>query len=354
MKNNHLQKMNTPIIDQSWPSQDLENVLACPICESKEGKKLFTEVKDWAFNCAPGDWTYWTCLNCQSLYLNPRPTSSSIGRAYGSYYTHSNEVVRESSFDLFRQKLRNECLYHWLGIDTNPRLYFKSKLLFYIFRPFIFRKYPLDELNKYPRGSLLDVGCGNGELMDAARSMGFSVAGLEIDPVAVGAAVDRGLSVRQGSYDLLSEYENNFDYIICSHVLEHVHDPRQLLQLLIKAIKPGGRVFITWPNPKSVALKLFGKHWRGLEAPRHLCLLSENSFFDYLQKNSISNIRTLVSGVHTIGESWKIRHQKIGMCMKLINKFVYLITSLVPSTTRQDFVTVSFQKPILNSILEKK
>jgi hypothetical protein len=99
---------------------------------------------------------------------------------------------------------------------------------------------------------------------------------------------------------------------------------------------------------------LFGKHWRGLEAPRHLCLLSENSFFDYLQKNSISNIRTLVSGVHTIGESWKIRHQKIGICMKLINKFVYLITSLVPSTTRQDFVTVSFQKPILNSILEKK
>jgi SAM-dependent methyltransferase len=348
-----LQNLNTPIIDQSWPKQDLEYVSTCPCCESNEGIQIFADVKDWAFNCAPGDWAYWKCSNCQSLYLNPRPTRSSIGRAYGSYYTHNIEAVGQNSFDLFRQKLRNECLYHWLGIDTNPRLNFKSKLFFNVFKPFVFRKYPLDEINKYPRGTLLDVGCGNGDLMDLTRSMGFSVNGLEIDPVAVSAAIDRGLAVRQGSYDLLAEYQDAFDYIICSHVLEHVHDPRQLLQLLIKAVKPGGRIFITWPNPNSIALTMFGRYWRGLEAPRHLCLLSENGFFDYLRKNSISNIDTFASGIHTIGESWKIRHQKIGVAMKLINKFIYLITSLIPKTTYQDFVTVSFQKTKCDSLLAK-
>jgi 2-polyprenyl-3-methyl-5-hydroxy-6-metoxy-1,4-benzoquinol methylase len=348
-----LQNLNTPIIDQPWPKQDLEFVSACPVCESNQSTQMFTEVKDWSFNCAPGHWAYWKCIKCQSLYLNPRPTRGSIGRAYGSYYTHNNDAINKNLFGALRQKLRNECLFHWLGIDINPRLDFKSKLYLSVFKPFIFRKYPLNELYKYPRGTLLDVGCGNGDLMDAARSMGFSVNGLEIDPSAVSAAVGRGLTVRQGSYDLLSQYQDNFDYIICSHVLEHVHDPRELLQLLIKAVKPGGSVFITWPNPKSIALTMFGKHWRGLEAPRHICLMSKIGFSNYLQSNSISNINTSVSGVHTIGESWKIRHQKIGMGMKLVNKFVFLITSLIPNTTYQDFVTVSFQKPIVNSAQEK-
>jgi SAM-dependent methyltransferase len=348
-----LQNLNTPIIDQSWPKDDIEYVSACPLCESNEGVKIFTNIKDWSFNCAPGEWAYWKCIKCQSLYLNPRPTRESIGRAYGSYYTHNNDAIGKNSFDAYRQKLRNECLFHWLGIDVNPRMHFKSKLYLDMFKPFIFRKYPLDEINKYPRGTLLDVGCGNGDLMDAAKLMGFSVNGLEIDPAAVTAAIGRGLTVRQGSYDLLSEYQDNFDYIICSHVIEHVHDPRQLLQLLIKAVKPGGRIFIAWPNPKSMALTIFGKYWRGLEAPRHICLLSENGFTNYLHENSISNIKTFVSGVHTIGESWKIRYQKISIGMKLINKLVYLITSLMPNTTHQDFVTISFQKPIVDSVQEK-
>lgn len=340
------------IIDQLWPEQDIELISACPICESKKSQKLYSGVKDWSFNCAPGDWSYWQCGDCQSLYLNPRPTIDSIGRAYGSYYTHQVESENKGVFGMLRIKLRNECYFHWLGIDVQPRLNFESDFLFHIFRPFIPRRFPLDELHKNTRGELLDVGCGNGDLLSILKVMGFKVSGLEIDHVAVATAQERGLAVRQGSFDLLCEYSNHFDYIVCSHVLEHVHEPRKMIQLLIDAVKPGGLVFITWPNPDSIALQLFGKYWRGLEAPRHLCLLSEHGFLESVRKQSTAEVLDVCfygSGVHTVGESWKIRRGSIGIAMKIVNKLTLLLTSMLRMKHHHDFVTVSFKKSPMNS-----
>lgn len=345
MKHKDVQGSTVAIIDQPWPEQDLEYVSACPMCGCDDHTLMYREVKDWSFGCAPGSWNYWSCNDCQSLYLNPRPTQNSIGRAYGSYYTHTQESVGLGLFSQFKNKLRNECLFHWLGIDTYPRLNLQSALYFKVFKPFVERKFPLDQINKLPRGSLLDVGCGNGDLMNSAKAMGFTVHGLEIDPLAVRAASDRGLSVLQGSFDRLSEYQGDFDYIVCSHVVEHAHDPRQLIHLLVNAVKPGGRVFVSWPNPQSIVLDLFGRYWRGLEAPRHLCLPAQQAFFSVLQANSVTRIETFGSGIHTIGESWQLRKGRINSAMKCINKLIYSASSLMPSTKRQDFLTICYQAP---------
>lgn len=331
-------------IEQPWPPADTERISVCPICEGSKVTLAYPAVKDWAFGCAPGSWDYWRCGRCQSLYLNPRPTQNSISRAYGTYYTHSRPSPKLTSLQEFKKKLRNECLFHWLGIDNSPRLNFRAAAFLILLKPFVDRQFPLDQISRLPRGSLLDVGCGNGDLMSSAEAMGFTTQGLEIDPQAVSAASAKGLSVRQGSVDLLEEYQSNFDYVVCSHVLEHVHDPRQLTLLLLNSVKPGGRVYLTWPNPQSFLLKIFGRHWRGLEAPRHLSLPAKQAFFNLLKENSVSNIEVYGSGFHTFGESWRLRTQTSSFAIRLLNKLIYSLSELMPSFNRQDFLTICFQR----------
>lgn len=51
-------------------------------------------------------------------------------------------------------------------------------------------------------------------------------------------------------------YENKYDNIFCSYVLEHVVDPFQILEIAYRALKPGGRLFITVPNGQALSRQM--------------------------------------------------------------------------------------------------
>jgi methionine biosynthesis protein MetW len=95
---------------------------------------------------------------------------------------------------------------------------------------------------------VLDVGCGNGELMDVLQAQkGCDARGIEIDPANVSLAVARGLSVVQGDADTdLSNYpDNTFDYAILSQTLQTTRAPDQVLAELMRI---GRRAFVSFPN----------------------------------------------------------------------------------------------------------
>ncbi len=100
-----------------------------------------------------------------------------------------------------------------------------------------------------PAGSrVLDVGCGEGELMTALRDKrGVDARGMEIDPEAVEKCVSRGLSVIQGDADRdLAEYPDGaFDYAILSQTLQTAERPDLMLGHLLRV---GRRAFVSFPN----------------------------------------------------------------------------------------------------------
>ena len=105
-----------------------------------------------------------------------------------------------------------------------------------------------------PNARVLDVGCGDGELMAALRDgKGVDARGLEIDAANVAAAVARGLSVVQGDADLdLAAYPDaSFDYAILSQTLQTARAPDRVLAELLRI---GTRAFVSFPN---------FAHWRG-------------------------------------------------------------------------------------------
>ena len=99
-----------------------------------------------------------------------------------------------------------------------------------------------------PGARVLDVGCGDVELMKALRdTKGVDARGLELDPRNVAAAVSRGLSVIQGDADTdLAGYPDaSFDYAILSQTLQTTHQPHVVLDHLLRI---GRRAFVSFPN----------------------------------------------------------------------------------------------------------
>ena len=95
---------------------------------------------------------------------------------------------------------------------------------------------------------VLDVGCGDGALMDALRrTKQVDARGIEIDGDDVTAAVARGLSVVQGDADTdLANYPDaSFDYAILSQTLQTVQRPDRVLDELLRV---GRRAFVSFPN----------------------------------------------------------------------------------------------------------
>jgi len=95
----------------------------------------------------------------------------------------------------------------------------------------------------------LDIGCDTGDLLAAGRDeLGLDPVGLEISPLAARTARERhGLDVVVGDV-LEAPLEARFDVITAIDVLEHVADPRALLQRLRDLLAPRGRLFLVTPN----------------------------------------------------------------------------------------------------------
>jgi len=104
-----------------------------------------------------------------------------------------------------------------------------------------------------PGARVLDVGCGEGALLDLLRRhKGVDGRGIEIGSAGVAACLARGLAVMQGDADRdLEEFPAEaFDYAILSQTLQAVRQPRKVLSDLLRLAE---RAIVSFPN--------FG-HWR--------------------------------------------------------------------------------------------
>jgi len=106
-------------------------------------------------------------------------------------------------------------------------------------------------------GRVLDVGCGRGESLVAARDAGW--AGIGVDPTERFVAHGRdvfGVDVRVGLLDAVDEPPASFDLVLFSGVLEHSYEPVGLLRGAHKLLAPGGLVYVDVPNESSAYARL--------------------------------------------------------------------------------------------------
>jgi methionine biosynthesis protein MetW len=99
-----------------------------------------------------------------------------------------------------------------------------------------------------PNTRVLDVGCGDGELLEwLARQKGVDARGVEIVGSKVQRAIARGLSVYQGDIDQgLADYPDQaFDYVILSQTLQETRQPLKVLREMLRVAR---RAIVAFPN----------------------------------------------------------------------------------------------------------
>ena len=99
------------------------------------------------------------------------------------------------------------------------------------------------------RGSkILDVGCGRGDFLNAFKSCGMEVYGVDHDPSGAKFAqegVVKYADLERGDFPFA---DNTFDVVFSKSVIEHLSDPAHFIKESWRVLKPGGRIIVMTPD----------------------------------------------------------------------------------------------------------
>jgi SAM-dependent methyltransferase len=134
--------------------------------------------------------------------------------------------------------------------------------------------------------SVLDIGCGRGHLLQAFKSLGASVLGLERQEFPIEHT--NNSFIRMGSIDDHEYAESKFDIIILWHVFEHLERHDALLNDIADHLNDKGLLIIAVPNFSSIQQYLFSKYWFHLDLPRHLVHFESRWLMQHLTNHGYS------------------------------------------------------------------
>jgi O-antigen chain-terminating methyltransferase len=105
---------------------------------------------------------------------------------------------------------------------------------------------------------VLDLGCGRGEFLQLVSGEGVTAIGVDTDPDAIAACLEKGLVVEQRDLFeyLAAQPDESFDGIFCSQVVEHLTPDKisELVRLAAQKLGPNGILAVETPNPSCLAI----------------------------------------------------------------------------------------------------
>jgi len=230
----------------------------CPLCGSQK-----TGNKKYVFS----PYTVVQCTACSLWYLNPRLNEKDMLAQYASdtYFSGSN------------------------GVDEGYSDYAEQEKSL---RP-TFSRF-LKELDKHEitGGSLLEVGCGYGYLLDEAKSYFDYRVGTDFSKGAVQQAQERADKIILGGIDQLQP-QDKFDCIIAVEVIEHIYHPLQFVSELYQHLKPGGWLVLAAPDMGSLWRKALQKRWPSFKLPEHITYYDQTSMHYLFHQCSYNNMKTI-------------------------------------------------------------
>lgn len=200
------------------------------------------------------------CPACGLGQIDPLPHADEIAGLYEleSYYTHGESHMRPVSPGLLDKVLVK---FAWQADDARP--------------------FDVDQVTALlpDGGSILDIGCGHGELLEALCAAGYDTLGIDPDPASREVAGRKGLLVLAGTAEQLplELLERQFDLVIMSHSLEHCLDPALALSNVRHLLSPSGYAYIEVPNAGCRHFAMFRECSEMFDAPRHLWFFTSDA-----------------------------------------------------------------------------
>jgi 2-polyprenyl-3-methyl-5-hydroxy-6-metoxy-1,4-benzoquinol methylase len=229
--------------------------IPCNLCQAQDSEKLYEK----------GGLEIARCRQCGLVYANPRLTQEEIWQRYSPTYFWDEYMPAHNAPN-------GEFAAAWHRQRAQPIL---------------------DLLKPYQKlGALLEVGCAAGFFLKIAAENGWTTQGVEIMSPAVEYARNT-LQIDVFEGDLAQGHfpDESFDVVVMIETVEHLLDPAATLSEAYRLLRPGGAIWITVPNLRSIMLPMLGVNWSVLSPAEHLYYFTETTLSQMLTQVGFSSIK---------------------------------------------------------------
>lgn len=186
---------------------------------------------------------------CETLFLHPQPSKKHLEKYYKSNFQYcagsTNEKIIRRRAQIILKKL----------------IYLNSQ------------------------GSrLLDIGSGYGYFLDEASKVGLNVTGIEPNKSLADQSIN---SVKNTTFEkfFIKNKKYKYDFVTLIHVIEHIPNPKKMIQMACELLAPGGILYIETPNLDSHLYRAENDNYTFLTPPDHLWIFSKKSFLKILDRD---------------------------------------------------------------------
>ncbi|HVE77811.1 MAG TPA: class I SAM-dependent methyltransferase [Gemmatimonadaceae bacterium] len=128
----------------------------------------------------------------------------------------------------------------------------------------------LARATRQPRPRVLDVGCGNGLLIERFERRGWEVAGVDLSSWAERAARQMGFRLYRGTIETAPLPTGYFDVVTSTSTLEHIPKLVPHVEAVLRVLKPGGQAYFAgMPNYGSLSVRAGLSAFHHNRPPRH-------------------------------------------------------------------------------------
>ena len=210
----------------------------CPLCDDSRNALVYRVIVPSGNHA--GVFELRRCQSCDIVFVSPRLSDDELSKLYDEDFYFSTgwsyETLASSVIEFIQSRRRHRVERH-----VQP-------------------------------GRLLDIGSGDGRFAHHMAHHGWDATGIDFSPAAQEFAHRFRSSARflQGSLEDYHFPARSLDLVTLWQVLEHIGEPRPLLQRCYNLLEPGGMFVASVPNIDGWSSRLTRERWWGLDVPRHL------------------------------------------------------------------------------------
>ena len=226
----------------------------CPVCGGNDAKQLFSITHRLS-----------NVLELLNIKAKESETVTHIVKCNNCPHYYMTPVIKEALMSHYYSIITSE-FYH--NNPSAPGNYNHKE----------YKAYSKTIESKIRTGKILEIGCGNGYLLQTLKEKGFDCYGIEPSPLAYNYARNiLNLNVENKFLHQSSFYNESFDVIIMIDVAEHISDMHTFMKEITKVLKPGGYIFIGTGNIDSFNAKLAGADWGYFRSWEHVSFFNPSS-----------------------------------------------------------------------------
>lgn len=215
--------------------------IVCPSCSSNNILELgsVSQINIFAGNIVeeplPKSLLY-KCSECQLLFKSPRPTTEQLNKLYerGNPLHWQYELIHRDDWTV---------AVDWICSMFNS-------------------------------GSILDIGCWDGQFLLNFDKTRFQLFGIEINPKAREKAASKGVKIVCNNISELNTVSISCDVITAFDVIEHLDDPLKFLEIISHLTKKNGLIIIASGNTNAITWKIMKNKYWYCSIPEHISFIN--------------------------------------------------------------------------------